>query len=660
VEGNRQETRKGNGEGAQPQPRAPGQGQTQSPGAGPAHPPSGTVLPACSPPDVRTPPTFSIPFRRPIVLKTLSVYDAEAAIDPAQGPPTLACAAISRASVTFVLDPLFTQVWTLNQLSIGDLASTIGLAPGEQLTIEVQQTQRKVFDQSVVDSTDSLQSTDSQTSDKEAVNVTRSSTKTEGWHVDATGTVGTGSASLNLSAGYSSSLTQSFQQSINRVSEATKKSSASLKTLHQIQVHGVTETLVNNRMTRVLKNPYFDRTLAVNIFHLIKDFSVQTELTEVRAAIVFTVDDIDFDAQFVVSNSDFLRASLLDNGLLDKLDTALLGAQPPVLTGDLATAARIARRALQLLFADMVNMFHMPANLGTDPNKPSVSYSVSDAPSFSQSGLGDAHETNFGMIFTTLNFYYTLTTTDATGNTVDPMNLPDQDAIQIAASLAADLKDKMALLLTDPKGPTTSTDIKDIIDDQQLTEGMRRMFGFTAMVNGMLAPLLQPATADATVLQQQYAARSTLEQLIQHLRCNRTYYIQAFLQYLSSTTKNQAIAQFARDYLMLADIVNADIGIALQEFEPDGAFVAQNSVIVPARDPLYSDGDGIGLAALGRELFQDPSPVTIPVPPPVQVEVPADGVHLEVAPGGCILPAVPPPASQVNLSVQGAQLSVTQ
>src|SRR6266516_3974600 len=98
-----------------------GQTATVSAGEGPGTSTAGTdVLPACSPPDVRTPPTFTIPFRRPIVLKALSVYAAPA-IDPVQAPPPLGCATITRAAVAFVLDPLFDQIWTLKQLSIGDL-----------------------------------------------------------------------------------------------------------------------------------------------------------------------------------------------------------------------------------------------------------------------------------------------------------------------------------------------------------------------------------------------------------------------------------------------------------------------------------------------------------------------------------------------------------
>jgi len=83
------------------------------------------------------------------------------------------------------------------------------ITPFEQLTLEFQNTQRKVFDKSVIESTESIDSSESTTSDKEAVNITRASSKTENWHVDTTGMLTCGYASLSVTAGYSQSVTNS-------------------------------------------------------------------------------------------------------------------------------------------------------------------------------------------------------------------------------------------------------------------------------------------------------------------------------------------------------------------------------------------------------------------------------------------------------------------
>ena len=209
----------------------------------------------CKPLTLDGSPEFVLPFRRPIILTNLRTYDA--AVDDALSTP-LAALVVSRCRVDLGLDPHFEQTWTLTALHIGDLASTMSLAPSEQLTLEFQQSQRKLLDQTVVDSNESIDSSESTTSDKEAINVARATTKSSGWHVDVTGEVTVGYASLKTTAGFQNTVRETNQQAVNLISERTKKSAHSLEALHKIEVRGVTETTINNRMTRVIKNPYFE------------------------------------------------------------------------------------------------------------------------------------------------------------------------------------------------------------------------------------------------------------------------------------------------------------------------------------------------------------------------------------------------------------------
>ena len=104
-------------------------------------------LPACATPDARTPPQFILEFRRPLQLKTLAPQPIGA------GPLALSIACVGLSGrVDIALDPFFEQTWILQKQSIGDLASTMGLAPSEKLTLEFQFTQRKVLDQESIDS----------------------------------------------------------------------------------------------------------------------------------------------------------------------------------------------------------------------------------------------------------------------------------------------------------------------------------------------------------------------------------------------------------------------------------------------------------------------------------------------------------------------------
>jgi hypothetical protein len=106
--------------------------------------PSVPVLPICSPSDTLVSPQFVVPFRRFLPAGELKLALPE-------GGFNLACTRLG-IDVTAGLDLRFDQAWTLSQLAVGDLSSTIVLAPLEQLTLEMQNTQRRVLEQTPVDS----------------------------------------------------------------------------------------------------------------------------------------------------------------------------------------------------------------------------------------------------------------------------------------------------------------------------------------------------------------------------------------------------------------------------------------------------------------------------------------------------------------------------
>lgn len=609
-------------------------------------------LPACATPDARTPPQFVLDFRRPLQVKTLIPQSAGSNLPPL----SVVCTGISRYRVDIALDPFFEQTWTLQKQSIGDLASTMGLAPAEKLTLEFQTTQRKVLDQESVDSTESMSSTESTTSDTEAVDITRSSTKTQGWHVDSTGTLTCGYASLSVSAGFSQSVTESNSQAIHHVSNSTQKSAKSLKTLHKIQVKGVTETLVTNRMTRVVVNPYLDRTMTVNVFQLLKHYTVQTAQTEERVALVVPIDDVVFDSKFVISNVDFLQQSLLDSGLIDNLGTAINGAKPQLGEDVLATAAKYARRALHLLFDD-IKMFSMPpkANL-PDPNFPSNSFKADITGDFSESGLGDSLANDLGLVFSVLNYFYSFFQDTAAAGGGLAIDNDDDLAIAFATTLANDISAKIGVLWPDPTKSPASSDIPHILDNNQYTEIMRRVPGFLALVSGALQPLLDPAKLEKEQQQQLLEAQYVLTQLLQHLECNKNYYIQQFLKYVASTTRNQAIIDLAKEVLGLSPVSgNLPGNLEPGDFDLDRVFIDKQQIVVPTLVTL-TDGQ---IAAIIREAgYKGPAP-SLPPPESIDLDVPADGIHLEVAEGACKLQHVPTMPTTVNLSVQGAGLSVS-
>src|SRR5215831_4951300 len=172
-----------------------------------------TILPECAPPDTRVPPQFLIFFRRHVPI-TPPLLD--------QSPPLqLACVDAPANSVVAseAYDVRLSQTWTLLKLALGDLSSTIALAPAEQLTLEFQVSQRRVLEQDTIDSAETQDQTESTTIDKEVMSVARSASHNHSWHVDGSGSFSYGPASATVSAGVSDSVTQTSQSSMEHTNE---------------------------------------------------------------------------------------------------------------------------------------------------------------------------------------------------------------------------------------------------------------------------------------------------------------------------------------------------------------------------------------------------------------------------------------------------------
>jgi hypothetical protein len=606
--------------------------------------------------------------------------------------------------VYFGLDARFSQIWNLTALTIGDLASTMSLAPREQLTIEVQTSQRKVLDQNSLDSTEAISSSESTTSDKEAVNVARASSKTEGWHVDGTATVTCGYASANASVGYSQSVSQSNQQTINHVSEATKKSAKNLKALHKIEVRGVSESFVQNRMTRILKNPYHDRSLSVNVFQLLKHFSVKTDLVDLRGAMIFRINSVVFDSEFILSHVDFLRNTLLDADLVDSLPSAIQGAKPIVQSGARDTAVATSKLALRYLFNLDGTQSWSPANIMTlknwssdqtiDQNDPQQSFraqtpvvagddvqglSVGDvvlgvltggaslvptatvdiykefmkneARIAASGGFDTAVRTKASTIFAGLAFFNAIVR-EKVANPDNP-NAPAisildvrDNAILLAMALATELQLQWDKMYPDP---LKSDELQAMMSSRNFTEVFRRVPGFVAMIREIVRPLVEPAGADSAAIASHNQDNFNLNRLLGHLTDYSAYYTERFLHYVADATKNQAIVDFATG--AVTKIVFSPFDFDPAAFDLDRAFLVRREIIVPGLAPL----DNAALSQIGKLLGGGAQTVPLPVATVEDIESPCDGVHFEVAPGACVLKDVPSettfPASVSGLTI---------
>lgn len=151
----------------------------------------------------------------------------------------------------------------------------------------------------------------------------------------------------------------------------------------------------------------------------------------------------------------------------------------------------------------------------------------------------------------------------------------------------------------------------------------------------MLRPLLEPMEHEREAQAAAEAAELVIDRVVVHLECLREYYVQRFLQYLVKRTGGLTLPRFVRAAIDRLQINPAAKQLFLTAFDPRLAFLDRNEIVVPAaRDVPYIELVRAAGGQLEPEEIQSPTVTD-------EVDVPFDGIHLEIAPGHCRLPDVP-------------------
>lgn len=583
------------------------------------------------------------------------------------------------------LDLRFKQLWNLRKTLIGDLSTTIGLAPGEEVRLDFQVSQRRLLDQSKLYSAEELRSLESTTLDKETLNVARASSVTQSWKVDGSGRLSLFDiASVGASVGYSQSATDSTQSAIQHITEATTKSSESLKTLQKIEVRSVAEDATASRTTRCLRNPFLDRAISVNAFQLLKKYAVETSLEEVRPALIIPVKRLSFDENFIEGNPDFLRQHLIDPTIANELDKVLEAAREhadkQVVTG---AAQKAALRALNFLYnfpadekdpdvgCDVVspsdhegtypNVFGMPPIFTggpphhpphpANPNNPHWSFQAGfievkdDVWLGDHSGLRCAREdANLGNIFLILSAFHAVAwqlsrLDQLAGGDGDKLR---SQAIELALAIENSVSGRWEALLAG-----AGDSIKAVIDGADYTEVFRRLPGFLAMVDETVRPLAAQALWAPDDELSRRKREACLARLKAHLACHRTYYVESYLSYLVAAGARQPILDLVYSVIEQSYVKDQ----LLQLADVERCFLDRRDIVVPFRVALDDEQFLEFLRRLGLGAPQGMKAPGQVDPGTVELDVPADGLHLEVTEGLCTLASLEPPGSEPLLKL---------
>lgn len=242
------------------------------------------------------------------------------------------------------------QTWVLTTYERGRLASSISLAPQEEVTIDVYSWDRRKTSREETTTFDTEVNAEAQSIDRDTRDVFGEVTKSgnfgwglngsfSGWGVTVGGNIGD-SATVN-------NVTRRTQQNFH---EETAKASAKVHSSRQLKVTESTELGRESRVTRRLRNANLCHPVTFHYFELAARYRVTTRYVKEETVFVLLVDNPHarpvFDIDYVRTYESMIRRALLDPAVASGLEAARvlwsLANAAPVICNDQLCAADLS------------------------------------------------------------------------------------------------------------------------------------------------------------------------------------------------------------------------------------------------------------------------------------------------------------------------------
>ena len=494
---------------------------------------------------------------------------------------------------------------------------------------------------------DQMLSTESTLIDKDVLNALRSSSTENKWRLSLDASFKIFGIGASSSGAYEGSAKSQVSSTINHIHESNKKSAQTLKFLQKTEVISRTETSVEQRAGRILRNPYDDRSITFRIFDIVKIFSLKTYFAGLNAVISIDVSGLKFTPDFVLSNQAFVFDYLLDTDLLEELSDTEPARRAGVPEEDRVLARSYAAEAFEYLFDDNVVLFGH-AEYGDKPSSSFDRGAMGFGGDHESSAFYDAQTNSAIRIITALAYYYRWY---KSGN--HATRIASDDVVRRALALASYAGKKWEAL--------SQNDASDLSDYKDRTEVFRRLPGFLSLVDGIIRPLLGdqlPKPSATTELEPEEGTVGEVEEetpkllglqlqsgpaqrIAAHMNHYRLHYVAEYVSYLEGLSDAAEVRGFARQVLQLIAQQQQLASHLFRKFDLDRLVVSETEILVPTRGMLNDAELGeldkvapknLKLAELVDTKFNDLVE---------NVELPADGVHIEPVEGECILKGLP-------------------
>jgi hypothetical protein len=433
---------------------------------------------------------------------------------------------------------------------------------------------------------------------------------------------------------------------LENIVEETQKSSTEVTAETETTTTIGLQTSFEHIEEHHLVNPYADRSVLFRLLELVDEFHVSTSTAELAPCLIFDFDPISsgaqrlgpsikFDDSFVSTHRQFLRTAMLDDALVDFLDSQDTLETLPAGHGEISNNA--VRCLSFVLFDTGVFAPGTEGNYDID-NSFDVAWS-------SDSGFRDARALDVSDLYLLLAGVRFMYRRDQ--QALEQGDLEMVEFLRRATEYVVVLYNGLSSWTSVP-----ADDKRKLHDTDQMTELFRRIPAFRELAEQLVVVPLklqgeQPSpgteTSDgaesgedgtvsaptSTTAAWTSPRTSRQARVVNHLNCFGRYYTEEYLQFLYEWTGVATIVE------LMASLDDAHR--SLVDFVDFGrSFVDGTAWVVPFAD--VADAQAVADAFL-----EDKGDLSALKPLDAEnvIRMPANGVHVEAAPGQCVLPGLP-------------------
>ncbi|WP_406485929.1 hypothetical protein [Streptomyces phaeochromogenes] len=560
---------------------------------------------------------------------------------------TIACARVSTVRMSLGFVQRFEQKWEYGRTTLGRPVSYIALAPLERRRVQVAQKRKTNLSRSDRTKRSSRRTYDSASTTKASNSATNSSTSRNKWSASASGSYGLGGVGwgAKVEGSLEGSSEEVRQTALEKLVEETQKSSTEVMAETETTTTIGLQTSFEHIEEHQLVNPYADRSVLFSLFELVDEFCVRTSTAGFVPCLIFDFDPISsdarrlgpsvkFDDSFVSTHRQFLRIALLDDTLVDFLDSQDALEIQSIDTGEISANAA---RCMGFLFS-AIGVF-APASEGD--------YQIDESfdVALSRSGFTDAQNndmTDLYLLMAGVRFMYLRDARDLAIGGLEVVEFLRRmieyvivlyNGLSGWSGVSADNKRKMH-------------------DGSHLTEQFRRIPAFRELAEQLVVTPLKllgeepssgtetsdgaegedegPESATTSTTTASTNPRTTKQaRVVNHLNCFGRYYTEEYLQFLYEWTGVATIVE------LMASLDDAHRSL-IDFLDFERSFVDGTAWIVPFAEAADAQAVADAFLEDGGDLS-----TLKPIDTDIAITMPANGVHVEAAPGQCLLPGLP-------------------